>query len=343
MVMSLSELLAADPSALRHADWVEFQRLARESIRDNDRIHFPCREVELRIVEAGKADARDAARMREVDALVGAGMVDRLASWVVDDNARHDPKYASWAEKSEGHRDRVRSVVGRVLTAFAAALLTDGAVEAFDNGYDNAFAPELDRFRAGIRAAIRAAGMEPVERTQSCPRCDMHAAEAKQLGETLDQVARYIGRMHEADGHADHRASDAEADALRAEVVALRGLLSDALPHVHDVARNYGPREAKDVERRIGDALATVPPAKVADAVKHHDLCNCDTCLAVKAEASGLASDDDIDDAARRGCPLDALTVRAWEGDNADLDMRVGAWLVRRVVAMSAIAKRGGL
>ena len=165
--MTLAELLAADPSALRHSDWVELQRLAREWNAALD------------------ADKKDAARMREVDALVGAGMVDRLASWVVDDNARHDPKYASWAEKSEGHRDRVRSVVGRVLTAFAAALLTDGAVEAFDNGYDNAFAPELDRFRAGIRAAIRAAGVEP-------PTPNDRAAENQALADKAEAGGAYV-------------------------------------------------------------------------------------------------------------------------------------------------------
>ena len=313
--MGLYELLAADPSALRHSDWVELQRLAREWNAALD------------------ADQKDAARMREIDALVSGGRLldrERLMGRADDLMLRH----THW-------RVDAADLAIETVTAFAAALLTDGAVEAFDNGYDNAFAPELDRFRAGIRAAIKAAGMEPVERTQSCPRCDMHAEEAKQLGETLDQVARYIGRMHEADGHADHRASDAEivarcrelsvteetanachvnhrrasidrdneteradkaesdlaaeqvahaktrkahesamrradqaraeADALRAEVAALRGLADKpaAVSAVTDAYDYPGPRTLRDRARNaLAAAIATVPPAKVGDAVK---------------------------------------------------------------------------
>ena len=64
MGLSLNELLAADPSALRHSDWVELQRLARDEIaidRDNLEKLKPL-----------------AARMREIDALVSGGrLLDR--------------------------------------------------------------------------------------------------------------------------------------------------------------------------------------------------------------------------------------------------------------------------
>lgn len=289
MVMSLSELLAADPSALRHADWVEFQRLARESIRDNDRIHFPCREVELRIVEAGKADARDAARMREVDALVGAGMVDRLASWVVDDNARHDPKYASWAEKSEGHRDRVRSVVGRVLTAFAAALLTDGAVEAFDNGYDNAFAPELDRFRAGIRAAIRAAGMEPVAGVAMSPDAK------KTLDELTVILSRHVGETGASEGAVDvlerklselktERARADKAEAAVREWQARAGTAVVSAESLHDELRVV-MRERNEAQQVAAGVPVLTERANKAEA----DLAALETVIAETAHAAGIS------------------------------------------------------
>ena len=222
---TLPDLLSAPVGSLRVDDVHMMQRLAREELAraydvkadadfmaGREQLHRAIADKET--AERHERDRSDAARMREVDALVGAGMVDRLASWVVDDNARHDPKYASWAEKSEGHRDRVRSVVGRVLTAFAAALLTDGAVEAFDNGYDNAFAPELDRFRAGIRAAIRAAGMEPVAGVAMSPDAK------KTLDELTVILSRHVGETGASEGAVDvleRKLSELKTERARAD------------------------------------------------------------------------------------------------------------------------------
>lgn len=147
MGLSLNELLAADPSALRHSDWVELQRLARDEIaidRDNLKKLKPL-----------------AARMREIDALVSGGRLldaKRLVERHAELNRRNGTTY----------EDDMRDFVGEQLTAFAAALLTDGAVAAFQSGWDDEDSDTVrEGFAAGIRAAIRAAGVEPVERAGS--------------------------------------------------------------------------------------------------------------------------------------------------------------------------------
>jgi hypothetical protein len=297
----------------------------------------------------------DAARMREIDALVSGLAIERLAEANYNRAEAHDFDDA-WEDQSQRLRDKHIASARFYLTAFAAALLTDGAVSAGRAAYDSADAISYDvDFKGGIRAAvcaaIRAAGVEPVERTAfACSGLEVPT-------KTADELAQMTKRAEAAEAEVSHRGhvndkawtlteeARAEADALRAEVAALRGLPESLAIRVHGLS--------------LKQALNTVPPAKVADAVRptvgeaaflpseHHAMCNCDGCLAKtpKPEAAGLE-------------PLarvaEALDFDNFYGDEGPVGNSVLEGLidvlrcslletVARVNELSAIAKRGGL
>ena len=267
MGLSLNELLAADPSALRHSDWVELQRLARDEIaidRDNLEKLKPL-----------------AARMREIDALVSGGRLldrERLKDSLTE-------RYRTSPERT--YAGDGADIAIETVTAFAAALLAQVQTESFG---------------IGLRAAIRAAGVEPVETCRKqCWAADVHTSLAEELRRANAEKARadkaestlaaletviaetshaagISGTMTPAQrvremGHAmdTHKVAAstarAEADALRAEVAALRGLADNEDAHravrCHLVYQPAGYL----ITEAIRAALATVPPAKVADAV----------------------------------------------------------------------------
>ena len=443
MGLSLNELLAADPSALRHSDWVELQRLARDEIaidRDNLEKLKPL-----------------AARMREIDALVsreGRFHRETLRAAAI---ARFDTS-------PQLHEDDAVDLIIENLHTFAAALLTDGAVAAFQSGWDDEDSDTVrESFAAGIRAAIRAAGVEPVGVAISPDAKKtldgLTVILSRHVGETglsegavdvltrkLAECATEKARADKAEAHADEQIADwkkaestlaaletviaetshaagisgtmtpaarvlemgraitqernmshdcqkdrnatlaknrelneratkaegalvqmtKEADelrkayasreaydasikatiaaesackALRAEVVALRGLADNEDAHravrCHLVYQPAGYL----ITEAIRAALATVPPAKVADAVRPEPECTC--------AASGHFNLAEINACLRHGArapkpepaglePLGPPTVPGFP----PMHYR---GLVARINELSAIAKRGGL
>jgi hypothetical protein len=290
-----------------------------------------------RMLDGMDADARDAARMREIDALVSGGRLLDPAAIAGEFNQRINVVSTSW------YGTECARFMAEQLTAFAAALLTGGAVNAADAAFFST--PDDGKkgdTRAGLRAAIRAAGVEPPspnDRAAECAECaaveealagqgcghGRHADEVRALGNKLrDWASTEKARADKAEaahreavenGYQDEQRTArrqraradqarAEADALRAEVAALRGLArsSIAVTAVHAVWYGVSTPTSETIGKAISAALATVPPAKVVDAVRptvgeaaflpseHHAMCNCDGCLAKtpKPEAAGL-------------------------------------------------------
>lgn len=152
-------------------------------------------ERKVYVLEAELGGARaDAARMREIDSLVSGGRLldrDRLR-YAVSERCR---------ASSLSAYDGAIGLAIETVAAFAAALLSDKAVDAADNACTTDETATPNGWRKGLRAAIRAAGVEPVERTQSChhPACaatatakerDTEKARADKAESTLAKMRR---------------------------------------------------------------------------------------------------------------------------------------------------------
>lgn len=161
--------LATSSCHLAYASGVKSEIVKLVSDLSSDPAGRKVRELERKVyvLEAELGGARaDAARMREIDSLVSGGRLldrDRLR-YAVSERCR---------ASSLSAYDGAIGLAIETVAAFAAALLSDKAVDAADNACTTDETATPNGWRKGLRAAIRAAGVEPVERTQSChhPAC----------------------------------------------------------------------------------------------------------------------------------------------------------------------------
>lgn len=257
------------------------------------------------------AAKQSAARMREIDALVAGGRLldrERLTD-AFTARYRTSKERSCAGDGADLAQETVKALVAGLLSEQALLQFEFAFVSTSDEG-------KLDDIQAGIRAALREVlGGEVADRTQSCPRCDMHAEEAKAEKARADKA-------------------EAERDALRAEVEALRGLPESDAAIKSILAHRYDYSNAVNAMAGLRAALATVPRAKVGEAVKpteHHALCNCDGCLAKTSQprTPRLATDAEVEASGAPSNVRDVLIPGVVTSSKEAL-----AWLIRAVVAM---------
>jgi hypothetical protein len=195
---SFPDLLAAPVGSLRVDDVYALQNYARALDAEAKRAAAEAqRQIDQRI-----ADTHDAARMREIDAVVaGGGLLDR---------ERLRGRAVALGERNTTWHDDAADLAIETNLAFAAAMLTERAIRAADDACTTDEAATEVGWRIGIRAAMReAAG---VEVPQPQERETVNGRNVLQWYDTAATFSERLDKAQDALATEKARADKAEAD-----------------------------------------------------------------------------------------------------------------------------------